>query len=189
VASQKSLSDTIQSMIDDIDRASAFAGVFLKSKVQKDFESAARTSVDKYYSYKKGQYTRYGRQYRLYKVYDVQTTVRREKDNIIVSTGVYMDSDKLEGLYHSNSSKHSGTEPWKAGGDVEAEYVFKNFIQGAHPWTNGWPLGGVDHLEYGIKRKRPSPDKFLNQYRDRYINVYFNKHIQKTMDGLLKAYM
>ena len=87
MANQKSLSDTIQSMIDDIDKASAIAGIFLKSKVQKDFETAAHTSVDKYYSYKRGQYTKYGRQYRLYKVYDVKTTINREKDNIVLWEG------------------------------------------------------------------------------------------------------
>ena len=189
MAKGNSLSDAIQNMIDDINRATAYAGVFLKSKVQKDFEDAARTSVDKYYSYKNGHYTRYGRQYRLYKVYDVKTTVERENGNIVISTGIYMDSDRLEGLYHSNSSKHNGDDAWSSGGDVEEDYVFENFIYGRHPWTNGWPTSGDKFLEYDEIKSKTSPDSYLNKYRDKYSDVYFSKHIQKTMDGLLKAYM
>ena len=189
MAKGNSLSDAIQNMIDDVERATAFAGVFLKSKVQKDFEDAARTSVDKYYSYKNGYYTRYGRQHRLYKVYDVKTDVHKENGNIVVSTGIYMDSDRLEGLYHSNSSLHKGSGSWEAGGDVEADYVFENFIRGIHPWTNGWPRTSTPFLEYDEIRSKPSPDNYLNRYRDKYADVYFSKHIQKTMDGLLKAYM
>ena len=189
MAKVNSLSDAIQNMIDDVERATAFAGVFLKNKVQSDFENAAKTSVDKYYSYKNGYYTKYGRQYRLYKVYDVKTDVYREKDNIVISTGVYMDSDKLEGLYHSNSSLHNGSGPWESGGDVDEKYVFENFIRGIHPWTNGWPLTSATQLMYDEIKSKPSPDNYLNKYVDKYVDVYFNKHIQKTMDGLLKAYM
>lgn len=189
MAKGNTLSDAIQNMIDDIDKATAFAGVFLKNKVQKDFEAAAKTSVDKYYSYKNGYYTRYGRQYRLYKVYDVKTTVYRENGNIVVSTGIYMDSDKLEGLYHSNSSIHNGSGSWESGGDVDADYVFENFIYGRHPWTNGWPISVAKSLEYDEIKSKPSPDSYLNRYCDKYVDVYFSKHIQKTIDGLLKAYM
>lgn len=189
MANKNSLSDTIQKMIDDIDRAGAIAGVLLKDQVHKDFEKAAKTSVDNYYKYKNGEYTRYERQYRLYSIYKVQTTISREKDNIIISTGIYMNSDPLEGVYHSNSSKHQGGGSWALGGDVEADYVFKNFISGKHPWTNGWPHSGANSLEYDLISNKPSPDNYLKRYRDRYVDIYFNKHIQKVMDNLLKIYM
>ena len=189
MAKNTSLSDAIQKMIDNIEMATAVAGVYLKSQVHRDFEKAAKTSVDKYYSYINGYYTQHDRQYRLYKVYDVKTDVKREGKNIVISTGIYMDSDRLEGLYHSNSSKHSGNGPWGSGGDVEADYVFKNFIYGMHPWTNGWPLRGVSNLEYDEIQSKPSPDSYLNKYVDKYVDVYFNKHLNKTLDGLLKAYM
>ena len=100
-----------------------------------------------------------------------------------------MSSDPLDGLYHSNSNSHDGSASWNAGGDVEADYVFENFIYGKHPWTNGWPLNGVDELEYKTIRSKPSPDNYLKHYRDKYAEVYFSKHIQKTMDDLLKVYM
>jgi hypothetical protein len=92
-----------------------------------------------------------------------------------------MDSDPLEGLYHSEAS-----EKWA---DVSAEYVFENFIYGRHPWTNGWPLSDAEELEYDEIRSRPSPDNYLKAYRAKYMDVYFNKHIQNTMDKLLKVYM
>jgi hypothetical protein len=181
MAKNNTLSDAIQGMIDDIDRASAYAGVYLMKKVNNDFKNAARTSVDKYYEYENGYYTKYERQYRLYNTYDVKTDVKREGSNIVISTGVYMNSDPLEGLYHSNAS-----EKWA---DVDAEYVFKNFVYGRHPWTNGWPLSGVQELEYKEIKSRPSPDRYLRNYVENYSKAYFSKHIQATLDGLLKAYM
>lgn len=189
MANKSSLSDTIQKMIDDIDRAGAIAGLLIKDQVHKDFEKAAKTSVDNYYKYINGSYTKYERQYRLYKTYDVQTSVTREGNNIVISTGIYMSSDPLEGLYHSNSSKHEGEKPWKSGGDVEAEYVFNNFISGKHPWTNGWPVAKDEPiLREGYTKKRPVPDSYLKRYRDRYVDVYFNRHVQNMMEKLLKAY-
>lgn len=181
MAKENSLSDAIQNMINDVERATVMAGLLIKDKVQKDFEKAAKTSVDKYYSYKNGYYTKYQRQYRLYNTYSVKTDISREGDNIVISTGVYMDSDPLEGLYHSNASKK-----WE---DVDAEYVFENFIYGRHPWTNGWPLSGAAELEYDEIRSKPSPDSYLKRYRDKYVDVYFNKHVQSIMDNLLKVYM
>lgn len=193
MANKGSLSDTIQKMIDDIDRAGAIAGLLLKDEVHNDFEKAAKTSVDNYYKYVNGYYTKYERQYRLYKTYDVKTSIAREGNNIVISTGIYMDSDPLEGLYHSNSSRHQGSGSWESGGDVEAEYVFKNFISGKHPWTNGWPWSNSNNsmygqLQYELISSRPSPDNYLKRYRDRYVGVYFNKHVQNMMEKLLKVY-
>ena len=180
------LTSAIQNMIDDVERATAMAGLLLKDTVHKDFDDAAHTSVDKYYSYKNGYYTKYGRKHRLYGVYDVNTEVYRDGNSIVISTGIYMDSDKLDGLYHNRLGEQGiVVGKWT---DVDADYVFKNFISGKHPWTNGWPLSGASELEYGTNTSKPSPDRYLKNYVDRYIDVYFNKHVQRTLDNLIKVY-
>jgi hypothetical protein len=190
MAKAKTLSDAIQNMIDNIDQATSVAGTLIKARVHEDFEKAAKTSVDKYYEYKNGYYTKHGRKHRLYKTYDVKTSIKHEGNNIVISAGIYMSSDPLEGLYHSNSSLHDGDGPWRRGGDVEAEYVFKNFISGQHPWTNAWPLENYEEgLQYKLIKSKPSPDHYLKNYRDKYINTHFNKHVNKTLDNLLKFYM
>lgn len=181
------LEGAIQNVIDNIEAASAVAGLILKDKVHEDFHQAAKTSVDKYYSYKNGGYTKYGRQYRLYKTYDVRTDVYREGQNIVISTGVYMSSDPLEGLYHNRpwEEERKVQGKWT---DVDADYVFNNFIQGLHPWTNGWPLSGAAELEYKTKKSSPSPESYLLRYRDRYNDVYFSKHLQNVMDNVINMY-
>jgi hypothetical protein len=148
--------------------------------MRKDFEKAARDAVDKYYEYQNGRHTKHERQYRLYNVYKVTTSSAKNGKGYTIDATITLDSDYLEGLYYSNSTKHDGSQPWKQGGDVEAEYVFENFIKGAHPWTNGWPLNGEKDLEYKLIRKRPSPggmlDKYLKNYElhDRFDEILYD---------------
>ena len=43
------LADKIQKMIDNIDYVQGMAGLLVKDNVKKDFENAAKESVDRYY--------------------------------------------------------------------------------------------------------------------------------------------
>ena len=185
----KTLEDAIQGMINDVQKATTAAALLTKDQVKKDFENAAKESVDKYYEYVNGSYTRGERQYNLYKIYKVNVGISKGKDSIIISSNILMNSDVLEGVYHSNSSKHNGGGSWSSGGDVDANYVFKNFIYGHHPWTNGWPTSGAEDLEYKLITKRPTPNSFLNNYIDSYGEKYFAKRFEKNLLQLLKAYL
>lgn len=180
------LADKIQKMIDNIDYVQGMAGLLVKDNVKKDFENAAKESVDRYYEYKKGSYTQHGRKHRLYGVYNVTTTIRNKNGSVIITPRIEMDSDRLEGLYHTNSTRHDGNAPWDDGGDVDASYVFENFIKGLHPWTNGWPSSGYENLEYKrIKQKGQTPNAFLNSYIDNYNKKFFSKYVQEIMNKLL----
>ena len=188
MAKGSSLSDAIQNMIDNVEQVSAMTALIVKEKVKQDFEKAAKESVDKYYQYVKGQYTRYGRQYNLYNVYKVVTDVSKDGNRIIVDARIVMEPSTLEGLYHSNSKNHSGDGSWERGGGVDAGYVFENFIYGRHPWTNAWPLSGDDTLEYKLIKDKISPNTFLNKYKKSYGDKYFSKHVESTIVNLMKIY-
>lgn len=186
MANNATLGDAIQRLMDNAENAAAFASVALRNQIKKDFEKAAHDAVDKYYEYQNGAYTKYGRQYHLYDVYIVTSDFKKKGKGYTIDAAITMDSDILEGLYNSNSSKHSGSGPWESGGDVEADYVFQNFLKGAHPWTNGYPLNGVETLQYKLLNKtKPSPEQILNKYLKNYnLDKYFNE----TLSGLLKLY-
>lgn len=189
----KTLEDAIQGMIDDVQRATISAALLTKDQVKKDFENAAKESVDKYYEYKKGYYTRHLRQYRLYKTYSVKTDIQKSKGGIGINATIRMSSDPLEGEYFSNSTRPFGVGPQRPASygktPVDAEYVFENFIYGRHPWTNGWPISGADDLEYKEFTKRPTPNSFLNNYIDSYGEKYFSKRFEQNLMKLLKAYL
>lgn len=188
MARDATLGDAVQKIIDNAESATAFASIALKNQIKKDFEKVAREAVDKYYEYKNGSYTRRDRQYRLYNVYAVTANSTKKGKGYAIDADITMDSDILYGWYNSNSARHNGTDSWKYGGDVEADYVFENFLKGDHPWTNGYPLSGEKSLKYKlINGTKPSPEKILNNYLKTYdqkLDRYFNE----ILSGLLKLY-
>lgn len=189
-----SLGSEMQKLIDNAEGVLKYATKTLKNKMDEDFKKVAKQSVDKYYEYKNGPYTKHGRRYNLYKIYNVTTTVSKKEGSTKITTLLLMESDPLEGVYKSNSSYHQGNGPWKSYdgaygpgldyGGVEADYVFENFIHGRHPWTNGWsPIWGVDysHLKKGYKHDKVSPNKFLDKYAESYGKKYIDKYMQDIM--------
>ena len=197
MAKNNSLSQDMQTLIDHAEFVAASASVLIKEKMKEDFQKAAEKSVDKYYEYKKGSYTKYGRKHNLYKIYSINASVSKKGDDITLSASILMDSDILEGLYHSNSQYHQEDGPWesykgdysgpdKDYGNVEADWVFKNFLSGKHPWTNGWPMSGKSKLKTGFKHSKPSPDKFLQKYLESYGEKYIDKYMQEIMINFMK---
>ena len=188
--SKGSLSDAIQGLIDNIEYTAVASTLLIKEDVKKDWDTAAKRAVDQYYLYTNGYYTKHGREYNLYKSYKVSVDASRKDDVITISAKITMDPSLLEGLYHSNSKKHIGSGPWEKGGDVEASYVFKNFIKGQHPWTTFNPTVGDDgELDYHyklIQGKRPTT--YLNNFVKKY-GPQFDRHVQNTIGKLLKSTM
>ena len=92
-----------------------------------------------------------------------------------------MDSEPLEGLYHSNAS-----EKWA---DVEASYVFKNFMAGLHPWTNGYPRSGAEELKYREYKGSPLVKNTVRKYKKTYGDKYFSKYIDKIFMQMIKIYL
>ena len=182
MAKSGSLSDAIQSLIDKVEDTALTTGLIVNQKMKSDFEKMAKGTVDKYYEYKKGQYTKYGREYNLYKVYTVTVSPPKQtKKGVHLEVNVDLDADVLEGLYHSNAS-----DIWA---DVEAEYVFKNFMGGYHPWTNGWPLTSANNLVYKEIKASPNVDKTIKKYQKNYGDKYFNKYVDQILTQLIKVYI
>lgn len=177
----RTLSDAIQVIIDGVDTAAYTAGVLASNQMKKDFEGMAKGLVDKYYEYQKGQYTKYGRQYNLYNIYSVTTKVTQSKKSVDILVDLNFDPSKLDGLYHSNAS-----DKWA---DVEYEYVFRNFMEGKHPWTNAWPLSGAGSLEYKEIKASPKVEPAIKRYQKTYGDKYFNHYVDKILMQLIKVYL
>lgn len=185
MAQKNSLEGAIQKMIDNVETVAEVAGRLVMKQVQKDFDSATKNVIDEYYDYKNGSYTKYGRQHNLYNIYNVASSFKKHGKSYTITTEVMMNSSALEGVYHSNSSKHQGSGPWESGGQVEADYVFENFLAGEHPWTRF--EDGV--YVYGEKKDKMSPDTKMKKYLKKYGEKYFDDYMQKTIAYLLKQYM
>ena len=191
----KTLESAIQEMINNVDKIATIATFTVKEQMKKDFNKAAKDAVDQYYKYKKGFYTMHGRKHNLYKVPDVSVSTSRDTKKIYFSASIDLKEDPLEGVYHSNSSKHDGSGPWEKGGDVEASYVLYNFTYGYHPYSRWSPLDvPEDENPYRyrtIKGKGPSPHTMLSKFtRDKeYGDKYFKKHMDKTLNKLFELYL
>ena len=188
MAQKNSLEDAIQQMIDNVNTVAEVAGKRVMKQVQEDFNAATKNVIDEYYDYKYGSYTKYGRQHNLYNIYNVTSSIKKHGKTYTITTNVNMDSSALKGVYHSNSSKHHAHGPmleWKKGGDVEADYVFENFLAGEHPWTRF--EDGV--YVYGENKDKMSPDAKMKKYLKKYGEKYFDDYMQKTIAYLLKQYM
>lgn len=185
MAEAKTLGDAIQKLIDNVETVAEIAGNISRKQAEKDFNDAAKAAVDKYYEYQNGAYTKYGRQHNLYDIYNVDSDLKRKGKSFVLTTNINMDSSSLEGAYHSNSSKHQGTGSWNSGGQVEGDYVFKNFLEGAHPWTY---FKDGEYM-YGETIGKEIPDKFLKDFIKNYGSRYFEDNFQKIIAQLLKVYL
>lgn len=181
MATGKTLSDAIQMLIDNVQEAAETTALLVQDKMKKDFEEMAKGTVDKYYEYKKGYYTKHGRKHNLYKVYSVTSNIEKTKKKISIDLRLRYDSDVLEGLYHSNAS-----DIWE---DVEADYVLENFLGGFHPWTNGWPLFTNKPLQYKEIKASPKVSTTVKKYMKTYGDKYFSKYVDTILMQLIKVYL
>lgn len=185
MAQKNSLEGAIQNIIDNLEIVADTTSKLVAKRVEKDFNEQTKNVIDEYYDYQFGSYTKYGRQHNLYNIYNVTSNVKKRGKSYTITTEVQMDSSALEGVYHSNSSKHQGSGPWSSGGQVEADYVFENFLAGEHPWTRF--EDGV--YVYGENKDKLSPDKKMKNYLKKYGDKYFDDYLQTTLSQLLKLYM
>ena len=185
MAEAKSLGDAIQKLIDNVETVAEIAGNISSKQAEKDFNDAAKAAVDKYYEYQNGAYTKYGRQHNLYDIYKVNSNLTKRGKTFTITTDIKMDSSPLDGAHHSNSSKHQGGGSWSSGGQVEGDYVFENFLKGAHPWT----YFKDGEYVYGENIDKEIPDKFLKDFIKNYGSRYFEDNFQKIIAQLLKVYL
>jgi hypothetical protein len=178
------LEDAIQKMIDNAETALQTAAVLTVQQIEKDFKKAAKDTVDNYYKYVEGGYTKYGRQYSLYNLPLITTSVKKGKGKVSINANILMDADRITGEHksHGKGAKYAD--------GVSSDYIFNLFMANEHPWTNAWPLNGVEELEYRtIAGEGPKPDKYLNKYINEYGEKYAGAHFEKCVMALLKLYL
>ena len=178
------LENAIQEMINKAEQAVVTAAAITSQQVKKDFEKAARDTVDNYYKYTNGGYTKYGRQYSLYAIPETTIDIKTNKNGgATITANISLDSSRISGNHRSHG------QGAKYAGGVSSDYIFENFMANQHPWTNAWPLFGAEELEYRlIDGEGPSPDVFLSKYIQCYGADYAGKYFEKTVMQLLKLY-
>lgn len=175
------VSEAIQKLIDNIELTAVTAGKLANQKMQQDFTEMAKGTVDSYYEYVNGQYTRYGRTHSLYNIYNVTTALAKTSKNVNMTVTLNMDPGNLEGIYHSNASKKWAT--------VSGQYVFDNFIAGVHPWTNGWPMSGASELQYMEIGGSPNVEQTIKKYKKAYGDTYLKPYLDSVFMSLIKVYL
>lgn len=182
MAKVETFSDAIKDMMKNVDKVSREVAQKVSEKMTVDIANKTQDILDKYYSYKKGSYTKSGRTYQLYEMYETDLPKAVKASGGYIARGrVKFDPNILE--YHSNSSKHNGDSPWSSGGDVESSYVYDElFFEGKHPWYSGAPYndGSYTLIKHGVNVGKAFKD-FDNKYDDQYLHDYFNSIVAKTM--------
>lgn len=188
------LSKAIDIMMDDIDDIAYKAAIRIKHKMNSDFLKAAKNAVDTYYlSYTPSQYNR---EEHLYDTYKVTTKMKTNPSNgtYEITTNVLFTPDELEGVYHTNSSKHGGGGSWADGGDVEASWVFSNFAEGRHPYTtyefihNEDGSWGVEY-HYETIDDSVTPREIIEEFSKKYNTQYFDKYVKQELVNELQRYV
>ena len=77
--------------------------------------------------------------------------------------GVIYDPLRLEGVYNSEASPQY--QP------VDGEYVLRNYLNGIHPRTNGYPIL-ADEFIYDPKIDAESPNTTMQTYIEKYKDTF-----------------
>ena len=184
----RTLSGAIQEMINNIDDVCREVALRSSKKITKDLLEKAESIVDKYYSYKKGSYTKYGRTYQLYDIYRTNKPRARKsaKGGYVASAVLTFDENELE--YHSNSKKHKKSgEAWENGGDVENSYVFNElFLEGMHPWYSGSP---VNDNSYTLIQHGVNVNEEFERYQQKYDELYLKDYLNDIIVDIANSYL
>lgn len=175
--------NVFKELIDELNREIEPITAEMKSRIERDFDRIAVDAIDKYYEYEKGGYTKYGRKYALYGIYEVRSNDRKKIGSF--ETYIELDSEKLNGVHSSNGSGAI----WSSG--VPGGLIFDWFLNGKHPWTNGYPM--VSGKKKSHMRKMSgeyAPRKILKEYIDSYDRVaegYFAEIVYRRLSRMVKS--
>lgn len=130
-------------------------------------------------------------------------------NGIDIEAESYYDASFIEGFYESSSSYHQDGGKWRsvrknyqlsrydfwemhfAGetggsyGEVEEDWIMKNFWNGIEYVTNGWPLSKSAEYLSTSKRKVVSAYDVAKKFIDDYdAKGYYKKYLQQEMNNL-----
>lgn len=127
-----------------------------------------------------------------------------------IDIDIYYDASFIDGIYESNSSYHQDGGKWRSVrknynlssydfwemfyngetggsyGEIESEWIMKNFWNGVEYSTNGWPRGSAEYLQI-IKGKTTSAYSVAQNFINNYIaEGHYEAYIQEEMYNLTR---
>ena len=186
--------DAIDQMIKNSDAICQELAKEASKKMEKDFENMAKHIVDKYYEYKKGSYTKYGRTYQLYNIYEATTSVTKSARGYAASVNLTFDPSKMD--HSSNSKQHQGDWDWNEMrvqndipmyGNVSEDYIYvKLFYYGKHPWYSG---ANPNDNSYKLIKSGYNVEKKFKEFIKGYEDKYLKDYIQDIFVNIMAKYI
>lgn len=161
----------LREMLSDIDGAAERAVKRALPKAKQDMDRISRRAVKQYYAYYRP--SQYERGEHLYDTY----AIKGSSSGKSLTVETKFTADSLEGKHHSDSQYHQYGGKWiswhkripntdYADGIVEADFVFKHFVEGKHPifkW-NGKGYDARPHID------PKTPGQLLEEYMLDYLD-------------------
>ena len=181
MANNRTLSDAIQKMIDNIDKATKEVALEVSKRMVKDLNDKAEQVIDDFYSYKHGSYTRNGREYQLYSIYKVNDpNVKKNKNGYTAQGILTFDESKLKHYSNTGLDEFNGV--------VQSDYVFNElFLKGQHPWFSGAPYndGSYDLIQQDAPPAGREFESFVKNYDSLYLDAYVPEIVEKAIKTYL----
>lgn len=127
-----------------------------------------------------------------------------------IEVDIFYDASFIEGFFHSNSSYHQDGGKWRSVrknynlsnydfwdlhysgetggsyGEVDEEWIMKNFWNGLKYSTNGWPLSKSEEYLQVYRTSTISAYDVAKNFIDNYISEgHYEKYIQEEINNLV----
>lgn len=173
-AKVRGLEDEINRVFKRYEDALTKAMKYAADEAEFDIGFRARGCLDEYYENygpnPDGEPNWYERTHNLINAFVSINEVNNVNGEIVARAGVIYDPAKLDGVYSSNASEKY--QP------VDSEWILRNYLQGIHPRTNGYPIW-ADELVYDPYIDTVSPDTKMRDYIEKY-KTTFDQNVLKS---------
>lgn len=184
----QSIDATFAAILKDCQAVAVEAVKDAAKKVQDRIIEEAGSYIFKYYQNYKP--TRYKRGHYLYEAITPILEDKSTNRGISFTVGVEYDSNKLKGLYTSNSRFHRSGSSWRSvtdyykfspdNGIPEPEWIMGNLLEGIHPITIIDPTKENPYV-YRPKRDSVSTNTLMVKFFDNALPEYINQCVQDSL--------
>ena len=164
-AKVRGLEETIDSIFKRYNSNLKKAMEVAAKQAEEDINWEAKSCLYKYYENYDPNW--YHRTDSLIRAFVPLNKVGKVGDDIVAWAGVIYDPAKLDGVYNSEASEKY--QP------VESEWILRNYLNGIHPRTNGYPIWD-DELVYNPQIDNVSPNERMKEYIENYKDT-FDKNV------------
>ena len=160
-AKVRGLEEEINRVFKNYEKALTKAMKYAADEAEFDIGFRARGCLDEYYENYDPNW--YDRTNSLINAFVPVNEVKTINGEIVARAGMSYDPSRLDGAYNSNSSEQY--QP------VDSEWILRNYLQGIHPRTNGYPVW-ADELVYNPYIDPVSPDTKMRDYIEKYKTTF-----------------